>query len=122
MKLWIGAEYSGDIGDVLRLTRNHVEDTLLEYLKDKEYEIKLDSWDVIIVLMEDDSYSERTIYWPGRNDMDFRLKIDYEAFKNGDMLTRLQLIFDMLLRSLDILKDKMKKKKIPVEGLVSAVG
>ena len=87
MKLWIGAEYSGDIGDVLRLTRNHVEDTLLEYLKDKEYEIKLDSWDVIIVLMEDDSYSERTIYWPSRNDMDFRLKIDYEAFKNGDMLT-----------------------------------
>ena len=62
MKIWMTAECESNIANIQRDPRNRVEDVLNEYLKDKKYGIKLNSWGVIIVLMEDDSYDERTIY------------------------------------------------------------
>ena len=41
--------------------------------------------------------------------MDFRLKINYEKFNSTDDLGRQKLIFEMMLRSLDLLKIKFEK-------------
>ncbi|MBZ1391450.1 MULTISPECIES: hypothetical protein [Psychrobacter] len=38
--------------------------------------------------------------------MDFKLQIDYPEFVNGDAKRQQRLIYDMLMRSLDLLIDK----------------
>ncbi|MCR4532689.1 hypothetical protein [Acinetobacter venetianus] len=43
--------------------------------------------------------------------MDFRLKIDTSVFNTTDDLGRQKLIFVMLMRSLDLLKEKFEKVK-----------
>lgn len=43
--------------------------------------------------------------------MDFRLKIDPSVFNTTDDLGRQKLIFVMLMRSLDLLKEKFEKVK-----------
>jgi len=46
-----------------------------------------------------------------RKNMDFRLKINYMDFKSTDDLGRQKLIFEMMLRSLELLKIKFEKVK-----------
>ena len=52
MKLWISSEYSGDIGHEMRTARNFVEDKINAKIADKNYNIKLGSWDCIAILMK----------------------------------------------------------------------
>jgi hypothetical protein len=107
MKLWMSAEFSGDIGDGLRLARNFVEDEINTVIEAKDYDIELDGWDCIAIIMESDSDFEEVIkYSIKKRDMDFRLRICFENFANADALGQQRLIYQMLLRSLDLLIEK----------------
>lgn len=107
MKLWISAEYSGDIDDQIRISSNFVEDEINSQIEQKSYDIELDSWDCIAIVMEDDSdYEEITKYSKKRRDMDFRLRLDFDEFVNSSSLGQQKLIYQMLLRSLDLLLEK----------------
>ena len=53
MKLWMSAEYSGNISDELRVSQNFVEDEINSIIDGKDYDIDLKSWDCIAVLMKD---------------------------------------------------------------------
>ncbi len=106
----MSAEYSGNISDELRISQNFVEDEINSIIDGKNYDIDLKGWDCIAVLMKDkedqERYCEIIKYSPKTKDMDFRLQIDYPEFVNGDAKRQQQLIYGMLMRSLDLLIEK----------------
>jgi hypothetical protein len=110
MKLWMSAEYSGDISDELRISQNFVEDEINAKIADKDYDIDLDKWRCIAILMKDkvdqERYCEVIKYSPKTKKMDFKLQIDYPEFVNGDAKRQQQFIYEMLMRSLDLLIEK----------------
>ena len=110
MKLWMSSEYSGDIGHKMRTARNFVRDQTNVKINDKDYDIDLDKWRCIAILMKDkvdqERYCEVIKYSSKTKKMDFKLQIDYPEFVNGDTKRQQQLIYEMLMRSLDLLIEK----------------
>ena len=110
MKLWMSAEYSGHISDDLRVSQNFVEDEINAKIDDKDYDIDLDKWRCIAILMKDkvdqERYCEIIKYSSKTKKMDFKLQIDYPEFVNGDAKRQQQFIYEMLMRSLDLLIEK----------------
>ncbi|WP_227429337.1 hypothetical protein [Psychrobacter sp. I-STPA6b] len=51
MKLWMSAEYSGDIGHEMRTARNFVEDEINSIIDGKNYDIDLKGWDCIAIYL-----------------------------------------------------------------------
>jgi stress-induced morphogen len=113
MKLWISGEIEAAVGDAFRHAMNSVENTINATIESKNYNLPLDGWDCIAILRDDEDFEEVTKYSQKKKDMDFRLKVDYQQFKAGPQLQREKLIYQMLERSLSILKDK----GLPSEGL-----
>jgi hypothetical protein len=112
VKLWIGGEIQADIGDSFRDARNIVEKKINEFLEQITYQIDFSDWDCIAIVRDDNEFKEICKYSLKKQEMDFRLKIDYEQFKNGTADERKLLIFQMLLRSLELLKEKGAGKSI----------
>jgi len=107
MKLWMGVEGEADIADIIRPLRNEIEGKVNEWLEKKSFvNNKLESWDVIIILRNDDNFNEITRYSKKKKETDFRLKIDYKLFKHEKDEIRYNMIINMLVRSLDILESK----------------
>lgn len=104
----MSAEVEKDILEKLRLSLIYIEDKINEAIEAINYPIELESWDCIVILMKQDdpNYTERTQYSKKKQDMDFRLKIDYQTFSKTDDLGRQRMIYQMLERSLDILLEK----------------
>ena len=116
MKVWMSSESSKEVLNEEQLTqlnvaRNYVENLLNNKFEHKSYDIPLDSWDCITIMMGPKGFEERIMYSFKRKNMDFRLKINYMDFKSTDDLGRQKLIFEMMLRSLELLKIKFKKVK-----------
>nr|WP_036595250.1 Imm44 family immunity protein [Moraxella osloensis] len=110
MKLWMSSEYSGDIGSELRNSRNFVEDEINKLIEHKEYNLDLDKWRCITILMKSKEdrqlYCEIIKYSPKTKKMDFKLQIDYDEFVDSNDKRRQQIIYEMLMRSLDLLIQK----------------
>lgn len=110
MKLWMSAEISGGIGEPVRHALNFVEDEINLFIDGKDYDIELDKWRCIAILMKDkvdqERYCEVIKYSSKTKKMDFKLQIDYPDFANGDAKRQQQLIYEMLMRSLDLLLEK----------------
>jgi len=107
MKLWMSAEVDASIANELRPIRNSIEKHINKHLKEIEYENeKLKSWDIIITLRDDDVFKEIIKYSAKKKDTDFHLKMDFNTFKNATKEQRANLILDVLIRSIDILKEK----------------
>lgn len=106
MKLWIGGEIQADIADSFRMARKTVEGLINNSLDQKKYALNLKAWDCIAVIKDDSDFDEIVKYSPKKKEMDFRLKINYQEFKEGSNKIREKLIFNMLQRSLKLLKEK----------------
>jgi len=107
MEIWIGAEFEGDIDDQLMDAQNFVEDEINLCINGKSYDIELDGWDCIAIVMGDDPFHDEVVkYSKKKRDMDFRLKINFDAFVKSDALGQQKLFFQMLQRSLDLLIEK----------------
>ncbi|WP_445344543.1 Imm44 family immunity protein [Acinetobacter bohemicus] len=116
MKVWMSSESSKEVLNEeqftqLNVARNYVENLLNNKFEHKSYDIPLDSWDCITIMMGPKGFEERIMYSFKRKNMDFRLKINYMDFKSTDDLGRQKLIFEMMLRSLELLKIKFEKVK-----------
>ena len=114
MKVWMSSESSKAVLNEEQLTqlnvaRNYVRELLNHKLEHKSYDIPLDSWNCITIMMGPKGFEERVMYSFKKKTMDFRLKINYEEFNSTDDLGRKKLIFEMMLRSLDLLKIKFEK-------------
>ena len=112
MKLWMSAEYEGDIDTELRESSNFVEEEINRVIESKSYPIELESLDCIMIIMQDDpNFDEVIKYSKKKRDMDFRLKIDYEKFVSASNEGRQKLIYEMLNRSLELLLSKGVSEK-----------
>lgn len=106
MKLWIGAEMDADVGDAFRAARKAVEASINRMIDGKDYGLPIASWDCIAIVRSDDKFAERTAFSKKQRDMDFRLRIDHAQFRGGSQSAREKMVFQMLQRSLDMLKSK----------------
>lgn len=116
MQVWLSSESSKEVLNEEQLTqlnvaRNYVQNILKNKLEHETYDIPLNSWDCITIMMGLGGFEERVMYSFKKKTMDFRLKINYEEFNSTDDLGRQKLIFEMMLRSLDLLKMKFEKVK-----------
>jgi hypothetical protein len=103
MKLWIGAEMSADVADAWRVARNATEASINELLQKREYELPVTQWNCIGIVRDDANFAERATYSKKKRSMDFRLSIDHDRFKTASSAIRERMVFEMLLRSLEIL-------------------
>jgi hypothetical protein len=106
MKLWIGGEIQTDIGNAFREARNKVEKTINSVIDNKDYDLEFNSWDVIVILRDDDNFKEITKYSKKKKDMDFRLRLNHKDFADATQGRQEAMIVELLLRSLKILKEK----------------
>lgn len=123
MEVWLSAELSREVLtedhlDLENKAHNAVENALNAQLQNKSYDIPIDKWKCIEIMMGNDSFDERIFYSFKRRNMDFRLRIDPTTFKATDDLGRERLIFRMLLRSLDLLKVKFEKVRPKLDAKV----
>ncbi|RZJ20649.1 MULTISPECIES: Imm44 family immunity protein [unclassified Acinetobacter] len=114
MHVWLSSESSKEVLNEEQLTqlnvaRNYVKNILNNRLEHETYDIPLNSWDCITIMMGPTGFEERVMYSFKQKTMDFRLKINHEEFNSTDDLGRQKLIFEMMLRSLDLLKMKFEK-------------
>ena len=110
MKLWMSGEVVQNVLEPFRLAMLYVRDQINVKINDKDYDIDLDKWRCIAILMKDkvdqERYCEVIKYSSKTKKMDFKLQIDYPEFVNGDTKRQQQLIYEMLMRSLDLLIEK----------------
>ena len=110
MKLWMSGEVEKHVLEPFRLAIIYLEDEINAKIADKDYDIDLDKWRCIAILMKDkvdqERYCEVIKYSPKTKKMDFKLQIDYPEFANGDVRRQQRLIYEMLMRSLDLLIEK----------------
>jgi hypothetical protein len=106
MKLWIGAETQADIIDKLRAARKEVETTINGVIENSSYDIELEKWMVIAVLRDDSVFNEIVKFSKARRWMDFRLRLEYERFARTDDSGRIEMLCELLLRSLQLLTEK----------------
>ena len=110
MKLWMSGEVVQNVLEPFRLAMLYVRDQINAKIDDKDYDIDLDKWRCIAILMKDkvdqERYCEIIKYSSKTKKMDFKLQIDYPEFVNGDAKRQQQFIYEMLMRSLDLLIEK----------------
>lgn len=106
MKLWISSEIEADIFEPFRVSSLKVEDSINDVISNKAYGLRLNGWDCIAIIRNDDNFEEIIKYSHKKKDMDFRLKINYQDFLNGNELDKEKFVFSMLLRSLKLLEEK----------------
>lgn len=105
MELWMSSETQYDILHPSIIARNAVKRVINTVIKGREYNLPLKSWDVIFILKASQEYKEIAMYDPETEEMDFRLRIDYAAFKEADEKKRECMIFEQLQRSVDLLDE-----------------
>ena len=81
MKLWMSGEVVQNVLEPFRLAMLYVRDQINVKINDKDYDIDLDKWRCIAILMKDkvdqERYCEVIKYSPKTKKMDFKLQIDY---------------------------------------------
>lgn len=112
MQVWISAEMDCEVAEAFRIANCELEDELAAFLGTREYDIELDSFDCIAIIRNDTALEEVHRYSPKRRDMDFRLAIDFEQFRDSSQEERKSLILDMLIRAAELLA---LKKCVPRE-------
>lgn len=86
MEFWIGAEVHQSVSRQFRLAANVVEEALNAKLKNRNYKIPVDSWDVIAIVLPGSvpGFSEVEKYQPEKRDLEFRLRLHYVLFEAAE--------------------------------------
>ena len=112
MKIFFTSEASGSYGEKANIIYSHMSKILSKRLESEDYGSGLSEWFLIFIIMGgklDLGYKERTKYSKKNQEIDFRLRIDFDSFKKGNTKQRTYLLYECMKRSLDI----MEEKKIP---------
>lgn len=120
MKLWIGTETQSDVVELFLPIRLDVQNKINAVINNYSYDIGSDDWDCIVILQDVDTFNERIRFSKAKRDMDFRLHMDYAEFLKGDEETRKRQLLKLLLRSLQLLKEK-GGNSAAIDDLISEV-
>lgn len=104
MVIWMSGELQADIDDAYRITRNEMESMINAAIADMDYGKNVMKWALIPIILnfEDPVYHEVRKHHKARKVIEFRLKINHAAFKQADDLGKRKLIFQTILRSIDL--------------------
>lgn len=112
MKLWMSAEEMEECGKENSIIRNEIEPHINELIKDCTLGDYVE-WAVITIILNEKgpNYKEIIRRSLKNNELEFRLKIDYEEFMKSDYNHKKKLVLEVLLRSLDLM-EKWKDIKL----------
>ena len=105
----MSAEVESDVSQAYMELSNRIEASLNNGLLARGYGAGLVEWSFIGIILNDDTsryYKEINRYNKKDKTCEFRLKIDYKQFKEGDMKKRTKMLCESLLRSLSLLESK----------------
>src|SRR4030042_1145061 len=107
MELWVSGEIQGDIGDRYRAARKLVKTAMNSCIKDRDYGEGLKKWYYIAIILdfEDEAYGEVAKYSKRKKEVEFRLKIDHDAFLSAHTAGQVRLVSQSLLRSLRMMPE-----------------
>lgn len=112
MKLWLSAELDHDVSSLYREIRaifmNDINLKLSNIIFDSPY----DEWAFIAMIRSNKDWAKEVAKRHIKSkSLEFRLKIDHDAFLNGDFSIRTNLLLDSLCLSVD----KMEKLGISLD-------
>jgi hypothetical protein len=104
MQVWTAGEVMIDIAHSYRSARKDVERALNAAVGAEGYGAGVTKWALIYIIMDEDdpNYPEIRRYEKRTGVVEFRLKVDHQAFKDGDRLTQRKLLAAAVLRSLEL--------------------
>lgn len=104
MQVWTAGEVQIDLAETYRSARKEVEHELNKTVASGDYGVGVSKWALIyIILPEDDSaFPEVRRYKKRTGVVEFRLKVDYQAFKESDARTQRKLLAASVRRSIDL--------------------
>lgn len=107
MKLWMSAEIMVDVHERYRTIRNEIEPYINENIGSGLYGEPVEKWAYVAIMRPagDSNYPEFYKYHKSRKVAEFRLKIDYELFKEAQELDQKRLICQSLLRSIKLFSE-----------------
>ncbi len=108
MKLWMSGEIHKDVADGYSIARNDVEGRINQAFLNHEFGRGLEKWAVIAIILPPgwgDRWTEVKKYDRRRRQTEFRLIINFETFNGASDTRQRDLIFDLLLRSIDLMEE-----------------
>lgn len=116
MKLWLSAEMYDPVGDSVRIVSNKIENTFNQAFARKNYGQGVEEWAYAAIIFPPEidgykveGYTEYRRYHKKEKSIEFRLRIDYFQFRDGDESVQTKLICEALIRSLE----RLDKNPIP---------
>jgi hypothetical protein len=119
MQIWLSSEVDGTVADDLRPIRNLVENVIQSRMMHHDYGGNVTKWAHISMIFGEfgpPEYKEIKRFHKKTGVCEFRLKIDYDAFKQGAPARRAGLLIESLLRSLDLM-ETMKSVQCDIPAL-----
>lgn len=113
MKFYFSAEYSGDVGKKIGFILNnilyHIEDSLIN----KHYGEEIIGVTAIPMILDErfSDHPERRYISRKERESDVRLKLDYDAFSNGDFEQCCKLVYENCVQSYHYVYEKSIKRK-----------
>ena len=116
----MSSEADKKVSDDLSLLYMSIEKQINNHLKEIEYENeKLIELRCIIILRDDSVFKEIIKYRKANKIIGMHLSMEFDAFKNGDEEKRKELIYDVILRSINISEEKGIENLEPVKEIIN---
>jgi hypothetical protein len=104
MQIWTAGEVQSELADSYRSARKDIEQALNTSVSSQDYGAGVSKWALIYILMDEDdpAYPEVRRYKKRTGVVEYRLKVDYHAFKEADADSQRKLLAAAILRSIDL--------------------
>jgi hypothetical protein len=104
VRIWTSGELQHDVGEPFRFARKDVERELSNSVLSEDYGAGVIKWALIYILLpaNDSFLPEIQRYKKRKREVEFRLKVDHQAFKESDAFTQRRLLAAAFLRSIDL--------------------
>lgn len=121
MKYFMSGEISKEVYEDYSVISNIIEKKIIEFLKEKSYGTGVEKLSVIPTIFspkifESLPYKERMRYSPKTKEAEFRLRIDYQDFKDSNEEGKRKLIIENIIKSIRLLQEKTNKYKVDFDG------
>jgi hypothetical protein len=105
MKLWMSGEIQADVADAYRVARKSIEEAVNQRLQAVKLSTPFQKWAFIAIIRAEDhpDYGEVKQKDTKRGVIEFRLKVEHQAFLNADAGHQKQLIIEALKRSVSMM-------------------
>jgi len=109
MKYWSSGEVESSVGDSFRVAMNLLEEKINLLLIENNYDSNnIDSLDVIYIIVKEGGV-EKLRYKPKAKEIDIRVIVSFEHFRNALTKTQISLLLNSFLGALERV---VKEKKI----------